>query len=70
MKSIAELLNLRYEFETRALNLNIPENRKVSCINNIEWFKENGHIKNRFKCGYKECLEICDILLKAYYKRE
>ncbi len=70
MKSISELLNLRYQYETFMLSLEIPENRKSSCINNIKWFKENGYVNNRFRPGFDECTSIADVILGEYYKRE
>lgn len=70
MKSIAELLNLRYKYETFMLSLEIPENRKSGCINNIKWFKENGYINNRFRPGFNESTSIADVILGEYYKRE
>jgi hypothetical protein len=70
MKSIGELLSLRFQYESFILNFEIPEKRKSSCINNIKWFTKNGHVNNRFRKGYKECTDICNTILKEYYKRE
>jgi len=70
MKSIAQLLNLRFQYESIILNFEIPENRKSSCINNIKWFTKNGHVNNRFRKGYQDCADICNTILREYYKRE
>lgn len=68
--SLAEVLNLRFKYENLCISFDIPNNRMSGCINNIKWFKDSGHVKNRSKRGYEECLMICDRILKEYYKRE
>tara|TARA_Y100000389_G_scaffold82011_1_gene78592 strand:- start:1764 stop:1976 length:213 start_codon:yes stop_codon:yes gene_type:complete len=70
MKSIAELLSLRYQYENYIENLEIPIDKKNGHINNLVWFKDNGHVKNRFRKGYDESILICKTILDNYYKRE
>jgi len=70
MKSIAELLSLRYQYENLIENLEIPSDKKNGHINNLIWFRNNGYIKNRFRKGYDESVHICNTILDSYYKRE
>ena len=53
MTSIEEILNLRFQYETYVENFEIPKSKTPGLINNIKWFKDNDHVKNRFKKGYK-----------------
>mgnify|MGYP000235846068 FL=1 len=59
-----QLLNLRSEYEDLARNFEIPENRRIGVINNLEWFKENGNKKNRFREGYDRAMHACEEILK------
>lgn len=59
-----QVLNLRFEYEDLARNFEIPENRKEGIINNLEWFKENGKKKNRFREGYDRAIHACEEILK------
>ena len=70
MKSIAELLNLRFQYEKCIESLEIPKDKKIGHINNLIWFKNHGHVKNRFRKGYSESVHICETILDNYYKRE
>ena len=53
--NIAELLNLRYEFEQLTSGYNMPEG---SCINTLEWFVENGHRSNSLRNGFDDAKKI------------
>lgn len=61
--NIFEALNLRSEFEILVLNYKIPGERKDGTIQNLKWFRQNGHQKNRFREGYERTQEICDELI-------
>ena len=70
MKSIEEILSLRFQYENYIENLEIPKDKKIGNINNLIWFRDYGHIKNRFRKGYEESVHICNTILDSYYKRE
>ena len=55
MKSLAELLNLRYEFEEITNGYNMPNG---SDINTLEWFIENGHRSNSLRNGFDDAKEL------------
>lgn len=63
MSSVFNLLNFRFQYEEAVRNLEIPEVRKEGIINNLEWFKQNGHSKNRFRPGYDKAIEACNAIL-------
>jgi len=63
IRSVAEILNLRYQYEEIVRNFDIPENKRNGHINSLEWFKKYGNRKNRFRDGYDEALELCAIIL-------
>lgn len=63
--SLFDLLNLRFQYEESVRNLEIPEVRKEGVINNLEWFKQNGHSKNRFRQGFNQAIEACEIILRS-----
>ena len=58
-----QMLNLRSEFEDLARNFEMPEERRSGIINNLEWFKNQGNKKNRFREGYNRAVEICEEIL-------
>ena len=55
MKSLAELLNLRYEFEEITNGYNMPNG---SDINTLEWFIENGHRSNSLRNGFDDAKKL------------
>jgi len=55
LKSLAELLNLRYEFEEITNGYNMPNG---SDINTLEWFIENGHRSNSLRNGFDDAKEL------------
>jgi len=55
LKSLAELLNLRYEFEEITNGYNMPNG---SDINTLEWFIENGHRSNSLRNGFDDAKKI------------
>lgn len=55
MKSVAELLNLRYEFEQLTAGYSMPDG---SNINTLEWFIENGHRSNSLRNGFDDAKEL------------
>jgi len=63
---VAEILNLRYNFEELLRNFDIPEDKRSSDINSLEWFKRYGNRKNRFRDGYKEAIDICTKILEVH----
>ena len=58
-----QMLNLRSEFEDLTRNFEMPEERRSGIINNLEWFKNHGNKKNRFREGYNRAVEICEEIL-------
>ena len=52
---LAEILNIRTEFERITEGYNMPEG---SDIDTIEWFIENGHRSNSLRRGFKKALDI------------
>jgi len=62
--SIAEILNLRFQFEEIVKSLEIPHNRQDGILDNIKWFKHNGNKKNRFRPGYQQAIEISNKITK------
>lgn len=55
MKSVTELLNLRYEFEQLTAGYSMPDG---SDINTLEWFIENGHRSNSLRNGFDDAKEL------------
>jgi hypothetical protein len=55
LKNLAELLNLRYEFEEITNGYNMPNG---SDINTLEWFIENGHRSNSLRNGFDDAKEL------------
>lgn len=55
MKSIAELLMLRFEFEQLTSGYNMPDG---SNINTLEWFIENGHRSNSLRNGFDDAMKL------------
>ncbi len=66
--SVADILNPRYNFEELLRNFDIPEDKRSSDINSLEWFKRYGNRKNRFRDGYKEAIDICNEILEFHRK--
>ena len=55
MKSTAELLMLRFEFEQLTSGYNMPDG---SNINTLEWFIENGHRSNSLRNGFDDAMKL------------
>lgn len=55
MKSIAELLMLRFEFEQLTSGYSMPDG---SNINTLEWFIENGHRSNSLRNGFDDAMKL------------
>ena len=56
---LAEILNIRTDFERITEGYNMPEG---SDINTINWFLKDGHRSNSLRNGYKEAKEIAKII--------
>ena len=52
---LAEILNIRTDFERITEGYNMPEG---SDIDNIEWFIENGHRSNSLRKGFDDALTL------------
>ena len=52
---LAEILNIRTEFEKLTDGWNVPEG---STINNINWFIENGHKSNSLRNGFDDAMKL------------
>ena len=55
MKSLAELLMLRFEFEQLTAGYSMPDG---SDINTLEWFIENGHRSNSLRNGFDDAKKL------------
>lgn len=63
MKSVFELLNLRYEWEEIVRDYKFVG--KEGTLDNLELFVQNGHKGNRFRGGFDRAMEIADTILKS-----
>lgn len=59
---LAEILNIRTDFERLTKGYDMPEG---SDINTIEWFIENGHRSNRLRNGFDDALK-CALKIKEF----
>tara|TARA_R110000868_G_scaffold140545_2_gene356286 strand:- start:2845 stop:3060 length:216 start_codon:yes stop_codon:yes gene_type:complete len=59
--SLAELLNLRSEWEELVIKFKLPDGNGT--IDNLIWFLENGSKSNRFRHDYKKAKEIAATIL-------
>ena len=57
-KSVAELLNLRFQFEQITENFSMPRNE--SDIDILKWFIEEGYKSNSLRDEFKQALEIAE----------
>ena len=55
-KSVAELLNLRFQFEQLTENFNMPRNE--SDIDILKWYVEEGYKSNSLRDGFDDALNI------------
>ncbi len=53
---LAEILNIRTDFETLTQGFSMPSNE--SDINTIEWFIENGHRSNSLRDGFDDAMTL------------
>jgi hypothetical protein len=60
MKSVFELLNLRYEWEEIVRDYKFVG--KQGTLDNLELFVQNGHKGNRFRGGFDRAVEIAKII--------
>lgn len=63
MKSVFELLNLRYEWEEIVRDYKFVG--KEGTLDNLELFVHNGHKGNRFRAGFDRAAELAIIILKG-----
>ena len=61
--NIAQMLNLRFEFEEIVKTLEIPKDRCDGVLKNMQWFKSSGYKKNRFRSEYDRAIEITNKIL-------
>lgn len=57
-------LNYRSKYEKLVSGFILPKYKYQGTIDSMKWFVENGHTANRFRRGYKDALEVCNIVLK------
>ena len=55
-KSVAELLNLRFQFEQITENFSMPRNE--SDIDILKWYVEEGYKSNSLRDGFDDALNI------------
>ena len=60
-KSVADLLNLRFQFEEITENFTMP--RHGSDIDILNWFIEEGYKSNSLRDEFKQALEIAEIIV-------
>jgi len=61
---LAEILNIRTDFERITEGYNMPEG---SDINTINWFIENGHRSNRLRDGFDDAIELAHRIRELAY---
>ena len=64
---IAELLNMRTDFENTIEDFKIPQEYSSSDINSLNWFIENGHKSNSLRDGFTKALQIAEAITTEYY---
>tara|TARA_B100000287_G_scaffold234278_1_gene220674 strand:- start:1010 stop:1234 length:225 start_codon:yes stop_codon:yes gene_type:complete len=65
--SLAEVLNLRYQFEEITQNYNMPNK---SDIDTIIWFIQEGYKSNSLRNGFNEAMEIAELIRGQYGKNK
>ena len=61
---LAEILNIRTDFERITEGYNMPEG---SDINTINWFIENGHRSNRLRDGFDDAMKLAHKIKELAY---
>jgi hypothetical protein len=59
---VFELLNLRFEFEEVTRKYKLPF--KDATLDNLKWYKKNGHKSNRFRPMYDQSMKLCEAILE------
>ena len=62
---IAELLNMRTDFENIIEDFKLPQ-EFGSDINSLNWFIENGHKSNSLRDGFTKALQIAEVITTEY----
>jgi len=60
--SLANILNLRTEFDSITRNYKIPEEHKNSTIHSLIWFINNGRSSNRLRPSYDRAMHIAEYI--------
>ena len=63
---IAELLNMRTDFENIIEDFKLPQEYFGSDINSLNWFIENGHKSNSLRDGFTKALQIAEVITTEY----
>ena len=66
IRSLAEVLVLRYQFEELTKNFIMEHESDIDTIN---WFIEEGHKSNSSRRGYKKAKSIAETI-RSYYAEE
>ena len=66
IRSLAEVLVLRYQFEELTKNFIMEHESDIDTIN---WFIEEGHKSNSLRRGYKKAKSIAETI-RSYYAEE
>lgn len=67
-KSLAELLNLRYQWEELVNNYKINDTNGT--ISNLEWFTKYGMRSNRFRPNFEDAMNIAKEIINEVKKYE
>lgn len=59
--SLAEILNLRYQWEDIVSNFKLSD--KNGTIDNLKWYIKYGARSNRFRTGFDQSIEIAKEIL-------
>ena len=63
--SVAELLNLRFQFEQITENFNMPRNE--SDIDILKWYIEEGYKSNSLRDGFDDAIELAHRIRELAY---
>lgn len=67
-KSLAELLNLRYQWEELVNSYKINDTNGT--ISNLEWFTKYGMRSNRFRPNFEDAMNIAKEIINEVKKYE
>ena len=63
--NVFEMLRYRSEFEILVLNMRVPGSRKSGTLDNLKWYINEGHSKNRKFPDADRARDIAKIILSG-----